>query len=334
MQVYFNKTWGWVCDEQWNTPDADVVCRQLGYRSSSTALSAAADNHGQETGAAWMNNVQCGGNESSLLSCEHDGWILNRTCGNNQRAGLICSGTPGKILIGHFQVDFCLFLKTSLGAKPFIWKLVSLACSFSCKSNSFSFEWFRTWTRFETEAKGNSEMAYCPCMWFSAWWYFCLNQTPWKHVTRYHISTGNTIFRCYLRLLTFFTFHKPSRYSFARLGSFINQIVIVSKCFARQYVHLLLTQTKPLWFAVWWRFAFLVELNQLPLLALEMIPTYSLWYEILKIKRPYIWCFLCLFFFKQLGWLMSVENPVCLREVLLKFCLVRSGEPCVLTHRI
>ena len=29
---------------------------------------------------------------------------------------------------------------------------------FSCKSNSF--EWFRTGTRFENEAKDNSEMAY------------------------------------------------------------------------------------------------------------------------------------------------------------------------------
>ena len=26
--------------------------------------------------------------------------------------------------------------------------------------NSFSYEWFRTYTRFETEAQGNSEMAY------------------------------------------------------------------------------------------------------------------------------------------------------------------------------
>ena len=65
-------------------------------------------------------------------------------------------GSDGKI--DHFRVNFCLFFKTS--AKQFIWKLVSLACSFSRKSNSFSFEWFRTWTRFETEAKGNSEMAY------------------------------------------------------------------------------------------------------------------------------------------------------------------------------
>ena len=39
-------------------------------------------------------------------------------------------------------------------------KCVSTSFSFSSKSKPFSFEWFRTKTRFETEAKGNSEMAY------------------------------------------------------------------------------------------------------------------------------------------------------------------------------
>ena len=29
-----------------------------------------------------------------------------------------------------------------------------------CHANTFSFEWFRAWPRYETEAKGNLEMAY------------------------------------------------------------------------------------------------------------------------------------------------------------------------------
>ena len=33
--------------------------------------------------------------------------------------------------------------------------------SFTCKLNSFSYEWLCTKTRFEKEAKGDSEMAYC-----------------------------------------------------------------------------------------------------------------------------------------------------------------------------
>ena len=38
--------------------------------------------------------------------------------------------------IGHFRVLLCLCFKTSLSAKPFIWKWVLHAVSFSCKSIS------------------------------------------------------------------------------------------------------------------------------------------------------------------------------------------------------
>ena len=44
----------------------------------------------------------------------------------------------------RLSCSFCLGFKPSPGAKPFMWKRVSLACSFSCKSNSFSLEWLRT----------------------------------------------------------------------------------------------------------------------------------------------------------------------------------------------
>ena len=62
--------------------------------------------------------------------------------------------------ITHFPVLVCLVVKTSLSAKPFLWKCFSPTSSFSCKSNSFSWQKFCTKTRFETEANQNSEIGY------------------------------------------------------------------------------------------------------------------------------------------------------------------------------
>jgi len=56
-----------------------------------------------------------------------------------------------------------------LRAIPFIWKCLPSTGSFSRKSNSFSYRIFSTRTRFETEAKGNSETAFQFCINYATW---------------------------------------------------------------------------------------------------------------------------------------------------------------------
>ena len=60
--------------------------------------------------------------------------------------------------IGQSRVTLHLCFKMSLCAKPFIWKWVWFAWKWTCRGNTFTYEWFYTKTRFDTEAKGNSQM--------------------------------------------------------------------------------------------------------------------------------------------------------------------------------
>ena len=88
MEIYYRGSWGTVCDDLWDINDARVVCRQLGYPSAVSAPHRAF--FGQGSGRIWLDNVQCQGNESSIVNCRHPSWGVH-DCGHREDASVVCS---------------------------------------------------------------------------------------------------------------------------------------------------------------------------------------------------------------------------------------------------
>ena len=93
VEVYYNGQWGTVCDDGWDDTDAGVVCRQLGFGSSGTAIGSA--NFIPASGPIWLADVTCTGSESTIASCGHRG-IGITSCYHYEDAGVRCSGGDGK----------------------------------------------------------------------------------------------------------------------------------------------------------------------------------------------------------------------------------------------
>ncbi|XP_058045087.1 deleted in malignant brain tumors 1 protein [Ahaetulla prasina] len=89
IEVFYNGSWGTICDDGWDMNDAQVVCRQLACGEALQALPNAA--FGEGTGSIFLDQVQCKGDESSLEECSHKPWGIH-DCRHKEDAGVICSG--------------------------------------------------------------------------------------------------------------------------------------------------------------------------------------------------------------------------------------------------
>lgn len=92
VEVCFNGQWGTVCQDRWDSTDAQTVCQILGYEGQGLAIQTTTNFFDVDPdGPVLIDEVRCTGNETNFLDClsvsvgVHD-------CSHALDAGVFCNG--------------------------------------------------------------------------------------------------------------------------------------------------------------------------------------------------------------------------------------------------
>ena len=78
-------------DYYFDINEANVVCRELGYRGA-TRYNYAYYYYGIGSGPIWLAHLACTGDETSLHYCSHDGIGNIHYCNHYDDVGVVCQG--------------------------------------------------------------------------------------------------------------------------------------------------------------------------------------------------------------------------------------------------
>ena len=96
LEIFLNEEWGTICDAGFDMIDANVACRQMGYKA---AVSFTIGFHspygiGRENSSVWLSDIDCrDSNGLHLLSCAH-GQVGEHDCDHFSDVAVVCDERP------------------------------------------------------------------------------------------------------------------------------------------------------------------------------------------------------------------------------------------------
>ncbi|KAJ8305174.1 hypothetical protein KUTeg_017275 [Tegillarca granosa] len=87
VEVYYNRTWGTICDDSWDNDDATVVCKMLNFSDGGIAVGQS--RYGEGSGKIWLDRVECSPELNNIEQCKHNGWG-HHDCTHKEDAGVLC----------------------------------------------------------------------------------------------------------------------------------------------------------------------------------------------------------------------------------------------------
>ncbi|XP_067881179.1 scavenger receptor cysteine-rich type 1 protein M130-like [Heterodontus francisci] len=89
VEVFYNGTWGTVCSDTFDGPDAEVICKQLQCGPLSS-IDYYTQSFGEGSGTIWLDGMKCISHESFLWQCQTEPWGKHN-CEHRDDAGVVCS---------------------------------------------------------------------------------------------------------------------------------------------------------------------------------------------------------------------------------------------------